>query len=305
MRDLCERRTVGSVPQLPAVALDVNLDPSTLPGPFLRRNFRFSGAAPGVVPETEHLPRLVGVAHDDEGLSVAKRIIEGLPRGSRVGLEFDELQLLGVAAGELMMGISMSFTSLSQYAESAGHTPILIERPSMIHPKENQRLLRQMSTVVNEMLLAEGGPERQAVLLKKLWRLRDMMHPNRGCEVGAAVRTSAWRSELMARHIALRGGWRASDVVIVGTAHALNIARIFNTRVSIAIGRYRDQAHFEGVMRDELLEQAIDHHSLNRSRQWHRSLHSLGQPLRNLTCPTSLSFLGGKSGRIPHPSDLS
>lgn len=266
-------------PLPPSTMLAVELAGASLPNPELKRSFKFRGSPRGVVPAGQGLPQIIGVEHDREGLLIAEKFVTSLPKGVKVGVEFDRWQILDKKIRNLLVGASRSFSAIAAAAERTGHDVIFIERRSFQVPPNSAKQVRLLRDTAEEALAHQESPDMLVAIARRLAELTAQLGSGRGCSIFNATRTSAWRSELMARNIARVGNWSSSDVVIVGTAHAYNLARIFDTTITTVIGHYTSQEHVQSRLGEVMLEQVASHTTLQHRRALHKSLFSIRHPL--------------------------
>jgi hypothetical protein len=241
---------------------------------------------------------MIAIEHDQDGLRVMHRFLTSLPKGSRVGLEYDDEQTLPREDQRAAAKLRLSFTSLALAAEELGLEPIRLERVFA------HRTARDRATL-SEIARIHGLADSARVPADKTWfidmqvsRLSGRLGRFVGCGPYEGISTSAWRSDLMAREIARRGNWKDTDVVITGAAHAVNLARIFDTTVAIAVGRYTSGDDFERLMKRVMVRQSVIHESLERRRAINRVLFGLRHPVRHLKSMLDLNSGGGnKEGR--------
>jgi hypothetical protein len=84
----------------------------------------------------------------------------------------------------------------------------------------------------------------------------------------------------MARTIARLGSWTSEDVVLVGTAHALNLAKIFDINITQVIGHYSSQEHLESRLSGVMRAQAASHATLQRYRELHTYMFAFKHPIQ-------------------------
>ena len=84
----------------------------------------------------------------------------------------------------------------------------------------------------------------------------------------------------MARSIARLGNWKSQDIVLVGTAHALNLATIFDTRITTVIGHYTSQDHLINRLSAVMRNQVASHSGLEQNRMFHKFFFALRHPLQ-------------------------
>ena len=263
-------------------AIQVDLSAGHLPSPPLRGNFKFRGAPRGIVPEGQELPTIIAIQHDEEGFRVMHELLRSLPKGCRVGLEYDDEQTLDREEQREAVKLRSSFTSLALSAEDLGLEPIRLERVFAHRTSKDRATMSQISRIQRLAEAANFPSEKEWLIDVQVSRLYGQLGRFVGCRPHEGISTSAWRSDLMAREIARRGNWKTTDVVITGAAHAVNLAQIFETNVAIAIGRYTSRDHFERVMTRVMEGQSALHQSLEHRRVVNRLMFAFRRPIRHL-----------------------
>ncbi len=183
-------------------------------------------------------PQVIGVAHLDENIDLAKKIIDGLRPASKIGLEMDMgaprmHRYLG--QGREVVGAMCDeegarfFTELANYARTRGHTPLWVERPSAHIVKSDRDAIRKAGEVLRMPERYVFGWVRSAFF--NYWYTQ--------AEIIGRM-TVLWRSKLMLR--ATRNyGFGPTDAVFIGHKHALDFvtftgqgieARIVDGRVT-------------------------------------------------------------------------
>lgn len=260
--------------------LAVELTGASLPNPELKKNFKFRGAPRGIIPAGQNIPQFIGVEHDSEGLRIAEQFVEALPKHVKVGLEFDLWQLLDKGPRDLLVKASQSFSAIAATAERVGHRVVFIERRSFHVSPSDTNLVTLMRHIGEEALLHHESLDKLTEIAKRLNELSYHFGAGCGCSLFDVTRSSAWRSELMARSIARIGDWTHADVVLVGTAHAYNLARIFDTSITTVIGHYTSQDHLESRLSAVMRRQVASHTTLQNRRTLHKSLFTITNPLQ-------------------------
>lgn len=248
--------------------------------PDLRRQFKFPGHPRGVIPSQEQLPTFIGLYHTPRGFSAALKFLETLPPGARVGLEYDDLQSTNAEVQRALSLSTPSFTGLARYAESIGLKPIFVERGLFLYPEHNRNLIKRIGQGLLRLRAMTPGSNEAAELRKELATLNANRQRLRGCPSWRPIASSAWRSELMSRSIAKIGGWRSDDVVIVGTAHALNLATIFESKVDRIIGQCSSATELQTVTEDLMKSQRRNHFVLNARRKLHAVQYATLHPIQ-------------------------
>lgn len=222
--------------QVPAAQIfDLPLGAAEFPSPQLTKNFKFPDCARGIVPPAISLPRIVAMLHDDAGYVAARSLISKLPKHSRVGIELDQGALYSNEAREFYSRTTLSFSSLRVFAEKLGHEVIVLEPTATCFDRESRRMNRRISDLVQQsQALTRGSPEWRKAVSERLTLLDKQVRKS----ASDLPIKSAWRSLLMARKIARLAGWKESDFVFVGSAHAINLANIFDCKVEKFIGNY-------------------------------------------------------------------
>jgi len=263
-------------------AIQANLSAEHLPSPPLRGNFKFRGSPRGVIPAGQEIPTIIAIEHDDAGFRVMHELLRTLPRGSRVGLEYDDEQTLDREEQKEAVKLRDSFTALALAAEELGLEPIRLERVFAHRTSKDRATMIQISRIQRLAEAASLPAEREWLIDVQVSRLYGRLGRFVGCGPYEGISTSAWRSDLMAREIARRGDWKATDVVITGAAHAVNLARIFETKVAIAVGRCTSSDDFERLMKRVMEGQSVLHQSLERRRDLNRLIFAVRHPVRHL-----------------------
>ncbi|MBI2446151.1 hypothetical protein HYV43_07220 [Candidatus Micrarchaeota archaeon] len=205
-----------------------------------------------------HLPQLFGVRHSMEHLEAAKRIIDRLPKGSLVGLEMDLPPVHAPlfrkkypAYHEANKNGTGFFTLLARHAENKGHTVVWMDRPafSMAGQAEHMDRLEALCRPI----IAQGRQpsDREREQYQRLildFRTAQFVH-------------NPFRSRIMTSQIRARNRknvprrWRTSDVVIVGSIHAVQIAENLSTKVREQIGVSAAEAKADSEMAKRQFEQ--------------------------------------------------
>ena len=269
---------LNQAPLPPSTMIAVDLHGASLPSPELKKSFKFPGAPRGVVPPNQILPQIIGVEHDPEGLRIANAFISSLPKGAKVGIEYDRWQLFEPRTRNILAENSSTFSGIAAAAHGRGHPVVLLERRSFHIPSKHIELVRLMKQTANKVLVYHDRPDRIEDIRERLDSIAQGFGVPRGCSICNAIRTSAWRSELMARTIARLGDWTAEDVILVGTAHALNLAKIFDVKISTVIGHYSSQLHMESRLQEVMERQTSSHAVLTRHRERHKTVFALTHP---------------------------
>lgn len=248
--------------------------------PYFHPRFKFAGHPRGVIPSQEQLPTFVGLYHTPLGFSAALKFLATLPPGTRLGLEYDDLQSTSAELQRALSPKMPSFTGLATYAESIGLKPIFLERGLFLHSEHNRKVIREICERMNRLAEIPADSLEAHDLRKHLATINASPERLRGCPRWRPIASSAWRSELMSRSIAKVGGWSRDDIVIVGTAHALNLAKIFGTTVKCIIGECGSANELQTITEGLMKAQHRDHILLNARRKLYAVQHAALHPIQ-------------------------
>jgi hypothetical protein len=261
----------------PARIFNVDLSVATLPSPPLTKNFKFPGTERGVIPAGVSLPRIIAMWHDEAGYKAAAQVIRSLPKKSRIGLECDHGAILTKEAREFYAKNDFSFSQLRVLAEKLGHQVIILEpiaaNFSLARRIEGERISELVSISQKSK---KGSPEWIAAVGERLQilNLRNLK------ELGVRPIKSAWRSTLMARKIARTPEWKSTDAVFMGSAHAINLAHIFDVKVDSFIGNYDSPKDLESQLSSVMLGQESLDLELQGARARQRLLYKVFSPFK-------------------------
>jgi hypothetical protein len=256
--------------------VDGDLSVLSLPSPKLCPRFRFPGALRGEIPEKQVLPRIVALRHTEEATKSVMTLIDSLPERSRVAVEGDDFQFRPVRIRELL-GYSRytMFTHLAEYAQKKGHTVLRLESmAAYCLPDERTDKRRYDSLVLESLQFKPESPEWTRIYdeVKLIVARQDFGN--------MSILRSAWRSELMARRIALTTNWKESDLVVTGSAHAVNLAYLLKREVDLFIGEYKNLDSFRQEIFEVMAEQVWLNRKLMQRRLMQRRSFMILNPLK-------------------------
>lgn len=261
-------------------ALAVDLSAESFPTPRLKQSFKFPNALRGTIPALETIPMIIGTENNIESLRVVKQLLSSIPKGSRVGLEFDDALSMSANAQRLCAQRMDSPIAIRMAAEELGLSPITIERAGIRHSKRNVHLLAQIGRNVEALSKLPAHAVDRSLYESDNEYLRSRLESPNGCYNNKVECSSAWRSEMMAREVARIGGWNAHDVIVVPLPQALNLAQIFHTKVSHLIGRYSSEDEMKSTLQTVMTEQVALHENLLGRRIFNRLLFAIRHPIK-------------------------
>jgi hypothetical protein len=216
--------------------------------------------------------------HDDAGFVAAKSLIDSLPRRSRVGVELDRGALFSGESRKFYSRSARSFSALRVYAEKLGHKVVVLEPAATCYDLESRRRCRRISTLVE---LSQRFEQGSAEWLKMVGERLRLQNKQARKDAGELPFKSAWRSLLMARKIARQEGWKKSDLIFVGSAHAINLAMIFDCSVGKFIGNYGSIAALRSELRSVMRWQIELDALLQERRVRQRLLYMMRHPINS------------------------
>jgi hypothetical protein len=223
---------------------------------------------------------IIGAENNIESLRLVTQLLSLIPKGSRVGLEYDDALSMSANAQKLCGQRGDSPIALRIAAEELGLSPITIERADIRHSQRNLHLLSQIGRNVEALSKLPPHAVDRSLYESDNEYLHSRLESPKGCYNNEVECSSAWRSEMMAREVARIGGWNAHDVIVVTPPHALNLARIFHTKVSHLIGRYSSEDEMKSTLQTAMAEQVELHENLLGRRSFNRLLFAIRHPIK-------------------------
>ena len=261
-------------------ALAVDLSAESFPTPHLKQSFKFPNAPRGTIPALEKIPMIIGAEHNIESLRLVKQLLSSIPKGSRVGLAYDNALSMSAEAQRLCAQRMDSPIAIRMAAEELGLSPITIERADIRHSQRNVHLLAQIGRNVEALSKLPPHAVDRSLYESDNEYLHSRLESPKGCYNSQVECSATWRSEMMAREIARIGGWNAHDVIVVSPPQALNLAQIFHTKVSRLIGRYSSEDEMKSTLQTAMTEQVALHENLLGRRSFNRLLFAIRHPIK-------------------------
>lgn len=209
------------------------------------------------------LPRIIGVVHDPEMLERTKRLINRLPKGSRVGLEMDyghpdiKMQMQKYLRRTMDNNLNF-FSALAKHATERGHKVVWLERPnSLVLPNE-----RKIFDQYDQFCRIKLNRKQDESTLKELQEIENSFKQHDANQYDKAH----WRSKIMARIIQRKADWKPTDVAIVGAAHAADISEIINHTVNKYIVNTDDLKEYKKDLQHRIGMLQVRYGMLNAKR---------------------------------------
>ncbi len=220
------------------------------------------------------LPRLVALKHADSILPRVKKLIDSLPKKSKVGIEGGNPQDYANLPLTVKHFLAPNiFNQISNYAKQRGHTVVWLERRNSAATSRERRDIARLEPLLQIMeSTPEDSPERLRAALKRL-EIYDRLN--------AHPLTSYWRSTIMGKRIR-RETWKPTDLVLTGSAHAVNLSQIFDHPVHAWIGDYAS----EEARKREIAEVTRGQEHLTRqlevARRLNKRINRFTKPFKKL-----------------------